>query len=313
MKVLKRLLTIPIGLAALSAVAATAPDRPLHILYLGPVPTGNAGPGGGGSRTNYVYLPGQTLAPEAIYFDPLPDTSQLTESYLHHFDAVAQAVPDAALGSEVQKRLAAFQAGGNPVIRLPEGQIPTGTQLRDVVLAAVPSKARTEWEASNAARPTLQRLSGAKLAARLHADGAIPRQPVRADFGFRAALHHHVGGFQHLVALQRARQHGGFHRLDRGAGEAQLDRGKPGFVGDLEGDVEAAAARVVAHRDRIERAAVGGIEADVAGRAVEGEADISRLAKAVSDPSEKRIITPFCRYQVHVVGACANTLVYASD
>lgn len=160
MKVLKRLLTIPIGLAALSAVAATAPDRPLHILYLGPVPTGNAGPGGGGSRTNYVYLPGQTLAPEAIYFDPLPDTSQLTESYLHHFDAVAQAVPDAALGSEVQKRLAAFQAGGNPVIRLPEGQIPTGTQLRDVVLAAVPSKARTEWEASNAARPTLQRLSG---------------------------------------------------------------------------------------------------------------------------------------------------------
>ena len=75
---------------AFHPVAATAPDRPLHILYLGPVPTGNASPGGGGSRTNYVYLPGQTLATEAIYFDPLPDASQLTESYLHHFDAVAR-------------------------------------------------------------------------------------------------------------------------------------------------------------------------------------------------------------------------------
>ena len=69
------------GLMALNTFAAEAPDRPLHVLYLGPVSSGSAGPrgggfGGGGSRTNYVYLPGQTLAPEAIYFDHRADAHQ---------------------------------------------------------------------------------------------------------------------------------------------------------------------------------------------------------------------------------------------
>jgi hypothetical protein len=56
------------GLLALNTFAADAPDRPLHILYLGPVNVGGGGRGGppfggfGGMRTNYVYLPGQTLA-----------------------------------------------------------------------------------------------------------------------------------------------------------------------------------------------------------------------------------------------------------
>src|SRR3954470_9444384 len=59
------------GLMVLNTLAAEAPDRPLHVLYLGAVNAGRGGGGGGfgGARTNYVYLPGQTLAPEAIYFD----------------------------------------------------------------------------------------------------------------------------------------------------------------------------------------------------------------------------------------------------
>ena len=65
MKTLMR--TLPLlagGLMTLNALAADAPDRPLHVVYLGP---GGARSGGfGGSRTNYAYLPGQTLAPEGI-------------------------------------------------------------------------------------------------------------------------------------------------------------------------------------------------------------------------------------------------------
>ena len=82
----------------------------------------------------------------------------------------------------------------------------------------------------------------------------------------------HVGGFQDLVALDVARQHGGFHGLDRGAGEAQLGRRGIAVVGDLEGDVEAAVARVVAGRDRLQRAGVGGVELQVLHVAVEGQA-----------------------------------------
>ena len=40
----------------------------------------------------------------------------------------------------------------------------------------------------------------------------------------RTPLDDHVGGFQDFVAFDVARQHRGFHGLDRGAGEAQLGR-----------------------------------------------------------------------------------------
>ena len=68
------------ALMALNTFAADAPERSLHVLYLGPVSTGSGGRGGGfgGPRTNYVYLPGQTLAPEAIYFDHRADATDLT-------------------------------------------------------------------------------------------------------------------------------------------------------------------------------------------------------------------------------------------
>src|SRR5512147_1553717 len=98
MKSLNRVLILLTGgLLALNTFAADAPDRPLHVLYLGPVGTGGGARGGGfggGSRTNYVYLPGQTLAPEAIYFDSISDPKHWTEGLLRHFDAVVQVMPD---------------------------------------------------------------------------------------------------------------------------------------------------------------------------------------------------------------------------
>ena len=98
----------------LNTFAAEVPARPLHILYLGPVSTGRGGggfgpQGGGGARTNYVYLPGQTLAPEAIYFDYRADVTNLTDAYLKHFDAVVQVMPDTEVGAAQQKLLDGFK------------------------------------------------------------------------------------------------------------------------------------------------------------------------------------------------------------
>ncbi|MBL9173982.1 MAG: c-type cytochrome [Verrucomicrobiales bacterium] len=160
MKVLPALLGLWIGLAGLQAAAADSPNRPLHVLHLGPLPAGGSGTAPVGSRTNYAYLPGQTLAPEAIYFDHLADASQVTEAYLRHFDAVVLALPDPPPGSGLQQRLAAFQDAGNGILRFPDGKIPTDRVLRDTLLSAVPPKAKAEWEASNAGRPPLQRLEG---------------------------------------------------------------------------------------------------------------------------------------------------------
>src|SRR5688572_25598929 len=104
---MRNLTQIPIlltgGLMLLNTFAAEAPDGPIHVLYLGPVEAGRSGPRGGGgfggSRTNYVYLPGQTLAPEAIYFDHLTSVTNLTDAYLKHFDAVVQVTADGELNS----------------------------------------------------------------------------------------------------------------------------------------------------------------------------------------------------------------------
>src|SRR5688572_26110161 len=96
---LKQILILLTGaLLVLNTSAADAPGRPLRVLYFGKVEAGGGGRGGfGGARTNYVYLPGQTLAPEAIYFDHLTSATNLTDRYLKHFDAVVQVTPDAEL------------------------------------------------------------------------------------------------------------------------------------------------------------------------------------------------------------------------
>ena len=125
------------GLLVLNTFAADAPDRPLHILYLGPVSAGGGarggGFGGGGSRTNYVYLPGQTLAPEAIYFDHRADVASLTDTYLKHFDAVVQVMPDAEVGVAQQKMLDGFKSAGHGLIKYTDGQRPADTALREEI------------------------------------------------------------------------------------------------------------------------------------------------------------------------------------
>ncbi len=148
------------GLMALNASAADAPDRPLHILYLGSVSSGGSGFGGGGSRTNYVYLPGQTLAPEAIYFNHRADVTNLTEAYLKHFDAVVQVLPDAELGSSQQALLAGFQRSGRGLVKYADGRRPAEGVLREAVLGGVSHEAKSAWETSLKARPPLQRLTG---------------------------------------------------------------------------------------------------------------------------------------------------------
>jgi putative membrane-bound dehydrogenase-like protein len=148
------------ALMTLNAFAADALDRPLHVLYLGPVEAGGGGgfAGRGGPRTNYVYLPGQTLAPEAIYFDHLSDLSHLTDAYLKHFDAVVQVMPDAEIGAAQQKMLNSFKTAGNGLIKYTER--PTDAVLREAVLSGVSKKGKSDWEALVKSRPALQRLPG---------------------------------------------------------------------------------------------------------------------------------------------------------
>jgi putative membrane-bound dehydrogenase-like protein len=143
---------------ALTSYAADAPERPLRVLYLGTVETGGGGRGFGGPRTNYVYLPGQTLAPEAIYFDHVTSSSNLTEAYLKHFDAVAQVMPDSELSAAQRAWLDAFKRAGNALLKFTER--PTDAALREAVLGGVNGKAKSAWEALLASRPPLQRREG---------------------------------------------------------------------------------------------------------------------------------------------------------
>ncbi len=157
------LVVIAGGLTALPAAApAAAPDRPLHVLYLGSIRPGGPGasPIPGGSRTNYSYLPGQTLAPEGIYFDPLIDVAQLTERYLSHFDGVVQALPDAEVGSARLAMLDSFKRTGGAVIKVNDGERPADPALREAVLQALSPRSKAEWAASLASRPPLRRLPG---------------------------------------------------------------------------------------------------------------------------------------------------------
>jgi putative membrane-bound dehydrogenase-like protein len=162
MKNLKRILFLLTGgLVVLNTLAADAPERPLHVLYLGPVSTGGGGRGFGGfggPRTNYVYLPGQTLAPEAIYFDHLCNLTNLTEKYLSHFDAVVQVMPDTEVNTAHQEMLDSFKSAGNALLKYSER--PTDAVLREAVLGGVSKKAKSAWEASLASRPPLQRQAG---------------------------------------------------------------------------------------------------------------------------------------------------------
>ncbi|MGV3772179.1 MAG: hypothetical protein ACO1QB_04700, partial [Verrucomicrobiales bacterium] len=148
------------GLIVLNAWGAEAAEQPLRVLYIGPVESGGGGRGGNmaGSRTNYVYLPGQTLAAEAIYFDHLTSSSNLTSAYLKHFDAVALVSQETALSAGEHNMLATFRNEGKPILKYSKPA--TDSVMREALLAKVSEQARSGWEALLAARPPLQRLPG---------------------------------------------------------------------------------------------------------------------------------------------------------
>jgi cytochrome c553 len=156
------LLLLTGGLLVLNIFAADAPDRPLHVLYLGPASaSGDARGGGfGAPRTNYVYLPGQTLAPEAIYFDCLSDLTHLTEKYLGHFDAVVQVMPESEVGPAQQKLLDGFKSAGHGLIKYTDRKRPADGDLRAAVLGAISKQAKSDWESSLVSRAPLQRQPG---------------------------------------------------------------------------------------------------------------------------------------------------------
>jgi putative membrane-bound dehydrogenase-like protein len=162
MKNLKHLLVLSLGgLLVLNTTAAEAPERPLHILYIGPVNAAGTPEGGfGRSRTNYVYLPGQTLAPEAIYFDHLTSITNLTDAYLKHFDAVVQVTEPGEVSSPDQKLLDRFKSSGKPLLKYANENPPADAKLREAVLNSVSQEAKASWEEFVHSRTPLKRQPG---------------------------------------------------------------------------------------------------------------------------------------------------------
>ena len=161
MKILpSTLMTLAVTLLVFNTGTADARADALHVLYLGPIEDANADVGFRGSRTNYAYLPGQTLAPEAIYFDHQIEAANLTDAYLKHFDAVVQVAPDAEIDSVQKEQLHRYQNASNGWIRFTDGKRPPDAELRKAVLESVSQSRKSAWEAYVASRPPLNRLPG---------------------------------------------------------------------------------------------------------------------------------------------------------
>lgn len=141
---LKKVVALCGALVAVDSFAA-ANEKPLHVLYLGSIeaPQQGGGRGFGGGRTNYVYLPGQTLAPEAIYFDHRSDLTNITRDVLKHYDAVVQ------IGSGT---------GVESAVKFSER--PSDAELREAVLKSVSAASKSAWEAFVSSRPPLKRQPG---------------------------------------------------------------------------------------------------------------------------------------------------------
>ncbi|MDB6130499.1 MAG: glycosyl hydrolase, partial [Verrucomicrobiales bacterium] len=107
-----------------------------------------------------VYLPGQTLAVEAIYFDHRSDFTNITGNYLKHYDAVVQAVPDAEIGDAQKKMLNDFMTAGNALIKYADGVRRPDSDLRQAVLGGISKKSKSSWESFLASRPPLKRQAG---------------------------------------------------------------------------------------------------------------------------------------------------------
>jgi hypothetical protein len=148
------------GLVALNTFAADVPARPLQVLYLGQTTMGGGGRGSGfavGGRTTSIFRPDARA--EAIYFDHRADATDLTETYLKHFDAVVM-MPDAEIGAAQQKMLDGFKSAGSALIKYTDGKRPADSVLREAVLGSVSKMAKSDWEALLASRAELKRLDG---------------------------------------------------------------------------------------------------------------------------------------------------------
>ncbi|MES2569778.1 MAG: PVC-type heme-binding CxxCH protein, partial [Verrucomicrobiota bacterium] len=137
--------------SALHCEAAETPDRPIHVLFLGDSTPANPGTQPG----TYAFLPGQTLAGEAIYFDHSSANTALTPAYLAHFDAVL-VVGDEALSAAQKKALEDFAAKGRGVKTLPASARTDDARLRSAALDGVGATVRKEWEGFVAGRAPLK-------------------------------------------------------------------------------------------------------------------------------------------------------------
>ena len=128
----------------------------------------------------YTYLPGQTLAPDGIYFDHLTSTADLTPTYLQHFDAAIIALPSAQISAPAQRALDQFRASGHGFQTV--STTPSDEQIRASLPTLVSPAAMAEYRAYLAGRQPVpyERLVG--VANYEHREQVLPAQlPLSAQ------------------------------------------------------------------------------------------------------------------------------------
>ncbi len=130
-----------VGVTETSLQATDSRPGPLRILYFGRFDP-DAGQG-----TNYTYLPGQTLAREAIHFDHTSDPTQLRPERLRHYDAVVLVDAEGKIGAAEERVLTEFtRVRGGGVKRFATGTPPDDSQLKSDALSLVSILARARHE-----------------------------------------------------------------------------------------------------------------------------------------------------------------------
>ena len=102
----------------------------------------------------YAFLPGQTLAADAIYFDYLTRPTDLTQAYLQHFDAAIVALPAGEIGAAQQRLLDQFKASGRGVQTV--SSPPTDQQIRSSLPTLVGQAAMSRYADFLGSRPTVR-------------------------------------------------------------------------------------------------------------------------------------------------------------
>ena len=121
------------GLLTLNTFAAETTDRPIHVLYLGPVEAdvlvreAVALAAAGRARTTFI-CPANFGAGSDLLRSSHQVTN-LTDAYLKHFDAVVQVMPDGDISAAQRKMLDSFKSAGNALLKYTER--PTDAVLRE--------------------------------------------------------------------------------------------------------------------------------------------------------------------------------------